>query len=439
MRTFPLAIAPIFLALCAHCPADTITLQSGEKLQGKIISETTAEITVNVKVSDTISDEQNIPRANILKIEKTGQDELDYLEIKDLKPDPFSAQPAKIDRAIATLNTFLQKYPLSQFAEGARASLEVFQKEKAHLAAGEIKYYGTWISKDEASTRKLQIDGATLFSTMKQQAAGGDYVGAMNSFDQLEKIAAGSQAYPEAAEFAKQILSVLLQQVTRTTEKYRHDLTEWSKGVVITAEPMRTQIIGAHKAEQDKYDALIDAAQKAGAKWMPFIPRSEKSLQSLSIAIPAENTRLAALPLDKMMPSLQMTQKAKDAIAAKNLPAADSLLKEALVLWSQNEEAVYLQKIVMDDKAAAEKKAQEVAKATPIPKPAVAPATPAPTAQQTPAADSTTSSVPEPKQTWLEFFMTITGALTVVGGAVALLIIVTVLQKLKKPKAEQLQ
>jgi len=442
MRTYPLAFALIFSALCAQCPADIITLQSGEKIQGKILSETTAEITVNVKVSDTISDERSIPRSEIKNVEKTGQDELDYLEIKDMKPDPLAAQPAMIDRSIAVLNTFLQKYPLSQYAAGARVSLELFQKEKEHLSAGEIKYYGTWISKGEAAKRKVQIDGAALFSTMKQQAAAGDYVGALNSFDQLEKNASGSQAYPMAAEFAKQVLSVLSQQVTRTMAKLAHDMGEWNRGVVITAEPQKSQIIAAQKAEQEKYDALIDAAQKNGVKWTPFLPRSDKSLQILAAAINAENQRLTVLPIDKMTASLQRMEQAREPLARKNVPAAESILKEAVLLWPQNDEAVYMLQIVGDEKAAAAKTAEEAARATPTPKPkpTAVPATAVVTGQETPKPAATPlPAVPEEKQTWLEFFMTIQGAMTIVGGAIVLLVVVTLAQKLKKPKAEPIQ
>lgn len=433
MRKVPLATALIFAVFCANTQADTVTLMSGEKLQGKIVSETSADVTIDVKVSAAISDERVIKRDEIKTIEKASQDDLDFEKIKGLKPDPLFADKAVVEQSINRLKAFQAQYPQSPHSGAVKSVLDDFQKEQDHLAAGEVKYYGTWLSKSEAGKHKGQLNAVALFSSMKKKAAEGELVGALNTFDQLEKVGVGSRAYPAAVVYATQLISALSQQVARYQDKLKYDNTQWEQNVAITAEPQKSQIIAARNAEIEKYNSILDATQKSGVKWPPLIAASQKSLEAVAGAASSETTRLSSVPVDKMNASLQKTDKAAKAFASKDYATADSLLKEATTLWSQNDDAIYLASQVADAKAAEAKRAEAAAKATPTPKPT---ATPAPSVAAQPAS-TPASAAQEPKPSPLAFFMTVPGALCIVGGAILLLLLVAGLQKLKKPKAEQ--
>ena len=80
---FPTRFSPLLAVLaamvCATALADTITLTTGEKVEGKIIGETATELTVSVKISAAVTDEQVIPKARIAKIDKEQPDELAWL------------------------------------------------------------------------------------------------------------------------------------------------------------------------------------------------------------------------------------------------------------------------------------------------------------------------------------------------------------------------
>jgi len=430
MSKIPLAFVLFLSVLCATSSADTVTLSSGEKLQGKISAESASEITLDIKVSESISDQRIIPRNQIQKIEKTPQDDLDFDQLNDLKPDPLVAKPAMIEGQIGKLKEFLAKYPESSHATAVKTIMGVFQKEKDHLAAGEVKYFGRWISKAEAANRKVQLDGVAYYASMRDEAARGDFIGALNEFDRLEKNGGNTRVYPQAVALASKILEALSQQLTHSIAKLKHDVEEWTQGLTVTPETQKPQIIAAKKAEQDRYEALMEATQKSGAKWTPLLPDYAKSLDSLAALCASESTRLSALPVDKMNASVQDVDKARDALDTRDNEMADSLLKDAVALWPQNEDATYLQKSVSDLKAEAAKAAEAAAKATPKPT-----ATAKPSASQTPKPASTPLPVvEEEKPSLLAFFMTIPGAMSVVGGAIVLLIIVTVLQKMKKPK-----
>lgn len=431
MRKSPLVIYLCCFQLGASGLADTITLANGEKLEGKIIVETPDEITVSIKVSAAITDERTVRRAEIQGIKTTTPDEIAYAQIKNLKPDPLTAQASSIEQAISTLKSFQEKFPQSPYKAAVQASLDLFQKEKEHMAAGEVKFYDSWITKEEAGKRSLQIQAQALIPAMKGLIAQGDLIGALNTFDRLEKTCSATRAYPLAIPLATQILPALLQQADHSMEKLKYDTDAWMNG----PDSQSPEIIAARKAEQEKYSALLAQVQKNQIKWPPLLPRSDKGLDALRKLILTENVRLAALPLDKMSAALQRVDKAREAIDANDTATAKSLLTEVGALWPQNEDTTWLQKLLADRKAGETKIATATAKSTQTPRP-----TQGGTAHLTRSASAPSPVVAPPPATGdsqnsaLSFFFTIPGALTVVGGAVLALGLAAFLQKTKKPK-----
>jgi hypothetical protein len=417
----PLFTIPLLALLFSPVlQADTVTLTSGEKLDGKIIAETPADITITVQVSASITDDRTIQRTDIKSIDKTTPDETAFEEIKNLKPNPVSPQADAIEAGVTSLKSFLEKFPDSKHSADVKATLGVFQKEKEHLNAGEVKFDGKWISKTEADKRKEQIQGQDLYATMVAQSGSGDLTVALNTFDQLEKTACSTRAYPQAVELAKSILSSLSQSVDRTLERLKIETATWEKNAATVLTPeQKAQTLAAQKADQARYDATL-AANKL--KWPPFLTRSEKALLAIRTIILTEKPRLAAIPLDKIKAAIDKTDKAREALAAKDNAAADALLKESLALWPTNEDATYLQKSVVDTKSEDVKKAAEAAaKISAAKEAAVAQAETQKTAQEA-------SNTP--------WYMTTLGALKILGGAVALLAIATVISKLVKPKKD---
>jgi hypothetical protein len=406
--------------------ADTVTLTGGEKIEGKITAETPADITITVKTA-TITDDRTIARAEIQSIDKTTPDEAAFAEIKDLKPDPVSPQADAIDTAVASLKSFLEKFPDSKHSADVKASIDIFQKEKEHLDAGEVKFEGKWISKNEADKRQVQIQGQSLFAAMSAQNAAGDPVGALNTFDQLEKTAGTTRAYPRAVELAKTILPALSQSVDRNLDRLKIETATWEKNAATVLTPeQKAQALAAQKAEQAGYDATL-AANKL--KWPPLLTRSEKALLAIRTIILTEKTRLIAIPLGQMKDSVDKTDKAREALAAKDSAAADSLLKESLALWPANEDATYLQKSVTEAAAEDLKKATAAASAAAA---KVSAAKEAVVAQQAQAE----AQKPAQEAADTPWYLTIKGALMMLGGAVVILVVATVVSKARKPKNE---
>ena len=192
-------IAVSLLTLAASAFADIVTLKSGEKVEGKITAETDAEITIAAKVSASITDERVIKKSEVASVSKDEPDLIAWQPLKALKLGKNSLPAASYDAAINPLKGFAAEFPKSQFATEAQKIADAFSAEKKRVEAGEVKLDDKWLSKDEAQKERYQINALIAFHYMKDQSTR-DMVGAMNTFDAIEKNFPGARAYPDAVE-----------------------------------------------------------------------------------------------------------------------------------------------------------------------------------------------------------------------------------------------
>jgi hypothetical protein len=412
----------VVLASFFDVGADTVTLNDGEKLEGRIVSETPGELTIEVKVSAGVLDQRTIQKSDIKELERQTPDDLAYQQIKDIAPGASSLAAAKdYDAIIEKLGAFTKEFPDSAHTADVTRVLQEFTQEKSRVEAGEFKFGGKWLGREEFEKQKPEIMAGLLYDTMKNCSAAGDLVGAMNALDQLERKYPGATTYPEAIELGRRVLVALQQSVARWRAKLQYDMQQWKQGVELTVEPKKSQLIAAYNTEQLRYDTALAAAEKAGQKWKPLLPRSEKSLTALQTIIPTELQRLNAIDLEKIRRSVQLTKDAQQSIASNELAAAETNLTEARTLWPTNAAVAALQAKLAElkSRAAATPAAQPAAEA----KAALAAAAAA-AAQQAQAA----AAVP--------FYRTPMGASAIVVGVLVVLGVASLASRLMKPRDE---
>jgi hypothetical protein len=271
--------------------------------------------------------------------------------------------------------------------------------------AGQIKYLGQWLSKDEAIRRRIQIVAMEIYNTMQRQAAAGDFLGAMQTFAAIEKDYGTTRIYPAAVVLAQQVLVRFQQELANRIAAVKADQVQLQKTIDFTAEPEKSVIKAQAKAEDDRAAAAVNAAVQSGAKWVPLFPRSELSVNTLQNTAASEASRLASLPVSAMNASIAKVDAARTAIEAGHYTDADSLLKDASGLWATNEAAHY-----WSDRLAEKMATPTPRPATPTPKPTPTPRpTPPPVAVAAPVA----APAPEPET---PFYMTFSGAMPIFAG-----------------------
>ena len=409
-----LLAALVFAPLLSR--ADTIMLNTGEKIIGTIKSETDTQVTIDITLSSSITDERVLQKSDIAHIDREQPDQIAYRQLSQLQPNPdYSFTSQAYSQILSSLQDFITKYPNSAFVPDIQKQAETFQAEKSKVDAGQVKFSSRWLTAAQAQQPEMKAQLAALgeYDAMKQQAAAGNLVEAMQAFDIIEKQYPGTRYYVQAAELAQEVMPRLQADLTVRMQEVKADQEQLKKTIDFTAEPEKTAIINAAKSEQDRADAIVAGAQKAGQKWVPLIPRSEKSITALQSTATAEVTRIGALPVAAMAQSIAKCDAAMDDLARGDHKDADDLLKEASTLWSQN---LALTSLNGESKL-------EAATPTPTPKPTPTPH-PLPTAAQHPVIAAATPA-PEEEEAARPFFLTIPGAIAiaaavlVIGGIVA--------------------
>jgi hypothetical protein len=402
MLRLPRILFCITALVCAGAFADTITLTSGEKVEGKVVRETDAEITVEVKLSAAVTDERVIPRKEIAKIDKEMPDEIEWQAIKNLKPGPNSMAATQYEAFMRPLQSFLNTYPKSPHAAEASQILAIFSGEKARVEGGEVRLGDRWLSKEEVDKERYQISALLAYQFMRGQRASGDLIGALNVFDQIEKTYPGAKSFPDAVELARETLGALKVMIERAQETFATEKASFEAGVAMANAIQKPQLLEARQRELAQGEAAVAAAEKAKIKWPTLIARSDKNLSAIAKKIPTETQRLARFDVAKLRQSVQLADQGQKQLAGGN-PAAGETLGKALTLWPANELAKRLQ-----PEAAALRVA---AKATPVAVAATPKATPV-KATPTPRPKVVVEDTPpEPEK---PFLLTVGGIITII-------------------------
>ena len=421
-KTNPLRFSAILLAcLSASGFADSVTLKNGEKIDGKITSDTATEVVIEEKVSAGVTDSRTIPKADIAKIDKEQPDLAAWQALKNVKPGASSLPAASYDAAIRALTGFATEHPASAHAAEAKQALAAFEEEKKRVEAGEVKLSGKWLSKEEAQKERYQINGQVALNYMREQSTRGDLIGALNSFEILEKTYPGARVYPDAVELARQILTALRTEIERRRGALAIDQKQRDDGIKLAAEPQKSELIAANKREEAAAEAALAAAQKQGLKWPPMIPRSEKSLTAIGTKISPELQRLTAVDVAKMRQSVQLADKAREALAKRDVESAEPAIKQATELWRANELATRLDA----DLTEARKTAKAAAAATP------APATPEPKVGAGDKSSGNAAQASDADEEETPFLLTPLGAILVVIAIALITAGVTAYRKIK--------
>ena len=414
LSTYLLTFLTLFLPLPVH--ADIVTLATGEKLEGKISLETDTDVTLEIQVSASISDERVLKKADIKSIEKISPEEIAFQGIKDFKINPQTSMKTEgYDRIITGLQNFKTAYPTSIHLNTITESLTAFQEEKNRVDAGELKFQGKWLSHAEASKRKLQINAQQLFDTMKNQVTNRDLSGAMNSFAEIDKHYSGARIYPDAVELAIQILNTLEKQAVDRVKINEYNKEQFKKSLSMSKPEDVSKLEAAVKREINQAIAAMDESKKNGAKWPPFIPRSSESINAYLGMIPTEQQHLNALPLQKMHNSISQLDDIQVALSSNKSAEALSRLSEALKDWPENAEALRLKTVIEGIKS----------EPTPVVHPQI---TPSP--QQTTSTTNNSKAITADSDEDKPFFRTPRGALLITLAAI--LIVAVVSKKMKK-------
>jgi hypothetical protein len=153
--------------------ADTVTLNSGEVLVGRILSETDTQLVMEASFyHGTILSTREVARSDIRSIVRENVEQqrekadFEALAKYTLNPNQELARN-QYGAGIAAFEKFLATYTNSSFATDVNQRLVDWRAEAANVESGKVKFAGAWMTPDE---KKAQSAQEALQSLQKQLA-----------------------------------------------------------------------------------------------------------------------------------------------------------------------------------------------------------------------------------------------------------------------------
>jgi len=152
----------LLLGLTAPLKADTLTLKSGDVLEGQIISETETQIEIRVSLyRGTIFSTRQVDKADVQSIvretpeqkqEKAALASLTKYTLnpnQELTKDQYAA-------GIAAFEKFQAKFTNSAAAVEINQRLVDWQAEASNVASGKVKFASAWMTPEEKKVKAAQ-------------------------------------------------------------------------------------------------------------------------------------------------------------------------------------------------------------------------------------------------------------------------------------------
>jgi hypothetical protein len=326
-----LLLSLLCLPLAAY-GGESIELQDGTKIEGRILSVTSDAVTIEVQTSPTIRGEKSYPRADVAKIRRAGQDDMAFEDIARITAPATADDASAYETLLEPLRNFMRNYAYSKHMPQARQLVATLESERDRVAGGEVKIDGEWFAADASLADRTELGGRVQLSKMK---AATDPATALAAFELLEKNHSTSSSYPEAVKAALASIEKLRASILRARTDLERRTREQKQGLQLASEDRRLQMETGIAQEKAAMQAQLDRVKQGGGKWLPALPDA-KILADLAKLADREEARLAKIDTAKLSEAVEAARAAKKQLDAGDLEGAKASLDEAQKLWSQH-------------------------------------------------------------------------------------------------------
>jgi len=308
---------------------DVITMHTGERIEGKVVTQDEESVTISTQVARGIIEERRVLRDEIDRLEIKTEDEDAAEKILALLPAPDLMSAEDYDRILqGQVAAFRSKFPESAMLPRIEAAARTLSEERDKVAAGGLKFGGRWLTPEEYQARKFWVDGEIAFRRMEAARKARRYIEAMRHLESLEKSHAGTRALGRALDLSKDVLlryrsevdEAIALQPGQEAARLRQ-LEGMTPGERANAEAVRQQAIETHAAR-------VAEEKAAGTKWLTLDPLNLASLNNALATIDREAARLAAIDQGQLALQEDTLREIDTALNEGRIDAAAGLLAQ---------------------------------------------------------------------------------------------------------------
>jgi tetratricopeptide (TPR) repeat protein len=173
--------------------ADTVRLKTGETIEGTILSETNAIVTIEVEhAGGTILATQTFRKDEIAEIRRSTPEEIAqrnmeraFASTQKYRLDPKTSYSPDYYRLVidGALRKFLTDYPDSPYTNVVAAQLRQWVAEQEMVSKGMAKFNGRWMSAAEAARQNAETRFRAALDRGKTYLAQGQFPAAVEQFN----------------------------------------------------------------------------------------------------------------------------------------------------------------------------------------------------------------------------------------------------------------
>lgn len=353
-RFAPLSAACCLLSLLP-AGADVLTMKNGEKIEGTILREEGANYVVEVNVTSRIRDEKIIPRADVLKIEKTPEHEKAFAAIADLAPAPELLEADAYVERINKLREYVTAFPKAPKTPHVEGMIKALEEEMELIKGGAIKFGEGIIPAEQYQANAFEIDARIAEKKIREAIARRDYLGALRGFDTYETTFGSTDGHANLAPLIMQVLGAYNESISESLASFDTRMAARKAGLARMAPGDRAKSERALESEQKDLAERLQKEKDAKIKWVTPSAFLKESLDEAQKQAVAELSRLEKLEKENDTPLAELYRKVWHLLeSAADDEERNTILEEAK---EKNLPATYLDKL--RDRAEFLKKKQE--------------------------------------------------------------------------------
>jgi uncharacterized membrane protein YkoI len=208
------------LMFLASASADTVLLNNGQSVEGKILYEDETSYMLEIQVSKGIKDEKKILKSEIKSIAKQEPDIEEFAKLKGLVPVPDLVGVADYEIRIKKLNDFIKEFPKSAKFKEAREMQEALRVDMEVVRAGGIKFSGKMIKADDYLSNAYAYDESITAQKINREISNRNLLGALRLFADYETKFSEGNGRAELIPKIKQVLQIYKTNLSESLSGY---------------------------------------------------------------------------------------------------------------------------------------------------------------------------------------------------------------------------
>ena len=327
----------VFLIVTVHASfGDVFVRKSGETIEGAAIEQDDNQLVVRPYIGDGAT--VTVSRSDLANVLPDPQETAEFLELRTEGTIRTALGPGQFSEILERrIPAFEAKYPSTKYRLEIVKLVDQLNADQLRLAGGSVKIAGVWLDHDQVNQAKYQVSAAILEEAMASAEARGDWISALNAFQNLRTNFPASRAYVDGIDIAIRVLPQLRRFEEEKLQRYRLDMLRLSLSLAETPSHVRADLATAERRESESVDAAIADQRERGMRWPTLFSRSEKGFDEMYEQIAQEIDTLGRLPRSKYRASIDAAISALQSLERRDVISAKSFLEKAQAAWPENE------------------------------------------------------------------------------------------------------